>query len=389
MLSSSCTTDTTEDTPYLFVTCGMSLEPLLQEELQELGYNDLRLGFRGVYVYHPEKTALYHINYASRIASRVLLPLKKFNCLNKNDLYEQAKQMEWSYFIPRGKTFAIDANVTHPRLRNSLFAAQVMKDAICDQLREKRGERPSIDPKEPDVQLNLFIRGKAAIISFDTSGDPLHKRGYRKQSVEAPIQESLAAALLKMAQYKGDEILLDPCCGSGTLLIEAALIASSTPPGYLRKKWGFQQLPEYSEELFETIRNQENSKRKPLAPNHFVGLDKEETATFAAKENVKAAGFQGIIEIIRTNFRVFPPKILPSFIISNPPHGKRLESIDDLRATYRALGDFMKTKSAHPAKGYIFTTSLELAKEVGLAPKRRHVLKAGGLESRFLEYDLY
>ena len=231
----------------LFVTCGQGMEALLIQELETLGYPLTTAGYRGVKVASVEIDAIYRINYCSRLAGRVFLPLTAFQCRDAKDLYKAASKINWTDYISSEKTFAIDANVSHPRLRNSLFAAQVVKDAICDHFRDKTGERPSVDVKNPDVQLNLFIHNESCVISFDTSGHSLHKRGYREETVEAPLQETMGAALLKLANYQGNEIFYDPCCGSGTLLIEAALIASKTPPGFLRRQWGFFHLPDYNE----------------------------------------------------------------------------------------------------------------------------------------------
>src|ERR1700733_2435215 len=205
-----------EGTHELFVSCGEGLEELLVEELQELGYSELRKGFRGVYVVNASFRAIYHLNYCSRIASRVLLPLKKFRCYNARSLYQELLAIDWSSYLSLNQTFAIDSNVTHHQLRNSLFAAQVAKDAICDQFRERTGSRPSVDVAKPDVQINLFIREPFGVIGIDTSGTPLHKRGYRLESIEAPIQKTLAAAILRIAKYRGEDFLCDPCCGSGT-----------------------------------------------------------------------------------------------------------------------------------------------------------------------------
>lgn len=373
----------------IFVSCTSALEPLLAEELQELGIQDARLGYRGVYIDQWDWSTIYKINYGSRLGSRVLLPLTRFKCYNRQSLYDEAAKVDWLAFIQPNVTFAIDANVQHPQLRNSLFAAQVLKDAICDQIREKAGRRPSVDVQNPDVQLNLYIHNQAAVISFDTSGLPLHKRGYRQESVEAPMQETLAAAILRLARYQGDEILLDPCCGSGTLLIEAALMATATPPGYLRKQWGFMRHPEYVATDWLKVRNELDANRRPLLPNKISGIDIGREATRVCKVNLKAAGFSQQINVSQADFRDFEPSIPPNLVVANPPHGKRLEDEDRLKPLYRALGDFLKRKCAKPAKGFIFTSSQELAKEVGLASNKRYVLNSGGLESRLLEFEIY
>lgn len=373
---------------FLFVSCAPTLEPLLAEELQDLNINSVKMGFRGVYVENWDWSTVYRINYASRLANRVLLPIRRFKCFDRRSLYRHASEINWSLYFKEGLTFAIDANVQNKELRNSLFAAQVVKDAICDQLRHKAGWRPTVNLQHPDIQLNLYIHQNLAVLSFDTSGTPLHKRGYRQESVEAPMQETLAAALLRLADYSKECIFFDPCCGSGTLLIEAALIASQTPPGYLRQKWGFMRHPEYRLNDWLKERNLLDANRQPLLPHHFYGIDQSKMAVHACKINLKAAGFKEV-EIEQADFRDYDPKVTPDFVMTNPPHGRRLEDENLLQPLYRALGDFLKNKCAKPGRGFIFTGSLQLGKEVGLAPKKRHVLSNSGIDSRLLEYDLY
>jgi putative N6-adenine-specific DNA methylase len=374
----------------LFITCSSGLEDLLASEIKSFGYDKVRLGYRGVHVEVPDFDAIMHINYCSRVGGRVLMYLADFICYDQKALYKGASKIDWARYIPSGKTIAIDANVNHKHLRNSLFAAQVVKDAICDQLRELRGTRPDVDVKDPDVQLNLFIHENLAMISFDTSGTPLHKRGYRQEAVDAPLQESLAAAILMIGGYKGTEVLYDPCCGSGTLLIEAALIATNTAPGYLRRQWGFTTLPEFSMADWLKIKGEIDSKRIPLAHDKIFGSDINSTAVYACRLNLRAAGFLKEIEVKNADLRELTPRILPNFAICNPPYGRRLNDDEEyLRKLYRSIGEFMKNQTEKPARGFVLTGNLELAKEVGLAAKRRHVLSNGGIDSRFLEYDLY
>lgn len=190
----------------LFVSCPKGLEILLASELGNLGYTNTTTSYCGVYVNGVDFDAIYRINYCSRLASRVLMPLSKFRCRDAKSLYAELRKVDWSRYLKKGKTFAIDANVSHPNIRNSLYAAQVAKDAICDQIRENSGWRPSVNVKDPSVQLNLFVGQNSAVMSFDTSGSPLYKRGYRQETVGAPLQETLAAAILKLAEYKGNEV---------------------------------------------------------------------------------------------------------------------------------------------------------------------------------------
>ncbi len=373
----------------LFVTCAPEIEFLLAEELKELGIHSVTLGHRGVSITEANWSTIYTINYASRLANRVLLPLSRFKCYNQKSLYSHISKIDWVPFFKKSMTLAIDANVHHKELRNSLFAAQVVKDAICDQMRHRTGNRPSVDVQNPDIQLNLFIHQDWGCLSFDTSGEPLHKRGYRIETVEAPIQETLAAAILRIAGYSSDQILLDPCCGSGTILIEAALMAARISPGYIRKKWGFHLHPQHDQTLWLKIKNQFDSLRIPLQPHRFFGLDINKNAVRVSKVNLKAAGFGNEVEISQNDFQEYIPNVLPNLLITNPPHGRRLEDVSMLKPFYRKLGEFIKNQVSKPGRAFIFIGNQDLMKETGLAAKRRHVLMSGGIDSRLLEFDLY
>lgn len=373
----------------LFVTCSQDLEPLLVQELNELGFSDVRQGFRGVIVGDSSLDSIYKINYCSRLASRVLLPLTRFTCRDRHALYHGAGQIDWLRYIKVGQTFAIDANVNHPDLNNSLFAAQVVKDAICDQFRDRTNTRPDVDVKNPDVQLNLFIAQNMASLSFDTSGSPLFKRGYRQETLEAPIRESLAAALLRLAKYKGTETLYDPCCGSGTLLIEAALIATQTPPGYIRQKWGFMGLPHYDLNQWLKIKIAADSKRCDMPKGKLFGTDINKNAVHVTKVNLRAAGFASAVEVAPCDFREYTPSVPIDILITNPPHGKRLDDVQYLTPLYRALGEFIKQKMGKTSRAFIFSGNAELSKEVGLTPTKRHVIDNAGVDSRLLEFEVY
>lgn len=372
----------------LFVTCSSHLEPLLEQELADLGFTRLRQGFRGVYCEADSFEAVYTINYLSRFASRVLLPLKDFPCRGPEELYRSARAISWLPFFSKAQTFAIDANVDHPLLRNSLYAAQVVKDAICDQLVEKTGRRPNVQTYRPDLQLNLFIRGKQGTLSFDTSGDPLHKRGYRQETSDAPLQETLAAAMLKLADYKAEDVMIDPCAGSGTLLIEAAMLASNTPAGFYRTHYGFQHHPEFNEQAWLKVRNDADSKKVPLKKGHFFGIEVNRNTHRIALANLRASGFYKDVDMQLGDFRDHTPKVPYTFLLTNPPYGKRLEDPEFLAPLYRALGTFMKTHMAKPARGYVLCGNL-LTKEIGLAANKRIILDNGGIEARLLAFDLY
>lgn len=368
----------------LFVTCNSHLEPVLEEELHEMGFKETKHGFRGVFVEVPDFASVCLINYCSRTASRVLLPLENFKVWDDKSLYKGALKIDWLAFLKLEETFSIDFSVNHPAFRNSLYAAQVLKDAICDQFRDKTGARPSVDTVQPSVQIHLFIHDGWATVSLDTSGVPLHKRGYRVDGGEAPLQENLAAALLRMAKYNKDEILFDPCMGSGTFLIEAALMATNTPPGFLRQKWGFQTHPDYNEKAWLKLKEQIDAKIIPLVPGKIFGIDINKSQVRYANSNLRTVGLHRGISISEGDFRSFCPQVKPTFLIANPPYGRRIGEESYLHPLYNALGDFFKRQA--PARGFVLTTPEHT---IGLKPSRRHIVTNGGIEARFFEYDLY
>jgi putative N6-adenine-specific DNA methylase len=360
----------------LFVTCPQGFEPLLTNELVGLGISNIRHGFRGVYV-PLEMENVYKINYASRLATRVLWPLAHFPCRDREDLYAQAKKIRWNNFLTAKKTFSIDANVHHPALRNSLFAALVVKDAICDQLRERSGERPSIDLKNPDIQLNLFINQGFATISFDTSGAPLYKRGYREYTAIAPLQESIAAAILILGNYSTDEIFCDPFCGSGTILIEAAMQATHTPAGFFRNQWGFFQAPLFSETAWQEVKRAFDDKRIYLEKGKIIGSDKDIQAAEMTRAHIKACGFAEQIEVSHKDIRSYFPTLKPTLIVTNPPYGKRLKANEEI---YRMLGTFIKERCAPAVKAYALCPTEGLIRETDLKVQDSFPITSGGLD---------
>lgn len=380
------------NTPSIFVSCPKNLETLLLQEIQGLGITQARLGHLGVFVDEMDLSTVYLLNYGLRLASRVLLPLFRFRCSGKEALYRQAKAWEWNRWIHPHQTFAIDAHVhQNPGFTNSLYAALVLKDAICDEIREKTGERPSVSLKDPDVQLHLFLQGEQAIVSLDTSGQPLYKRGYRQEGGVAPLQENLAAALLQIAGYRGQEALFDPCCGSGTILLEAALMATDTPPGYLRSHWGFMRHPDFVQADWLSVKGRLDAKRKSILPAPIGGVDISGEAILAAKHNIKLAQFSGpsLVQVRPADFTSYKVPFVPNLVVTNPPYGKRLGDPLSLQPLYRALGRWMKETLPKGGRGFLFTASSTLAKEVGLAAKRRHLLFQGSEEARLLEYDFF
>jgi putative N6-adenine-specific DNA methylase len=372
----------------LFISCSPGLEPLVQEELTQLGFDRSDLGHRGVYLYCDDLfDAIYRINYASRLATRVLLPLASFRCKDPEDLYRNASRIEWEGYIPLGKTFAIDANVTHDTLRNSLYAAQLVKDALCDRLKELYNERPSVDLTNPNVQLNLFIYNGQATISFDTSREALHKRGYRLVGGDAPLQEVLAAAILQIARWRGETPLYDLFCGTGTFLTEAALIASNTAPAFLRSSFGFMLLPGFSRSAWLKVKAEIDAKRCVLPKNLLFGVDIEEKAVKATKANLRACGFMDKVTLHHGSFEDFTPASPPKFVVANPPHGGRLGTTESLMPLYQSLGRWLKNQVDRPAKAFVLLSDLELAKELSLGAGKKQRFVTGGETKYLCEYE--
>lgn len=362
----------------LFISSAHCTQELLAKELKELGVSDVRSGHYGVFA---SKTMdnVYLVNYLSRLATRVLWPIAQFHCRHKEDLYEASRTINWDAFLTAKKTFAIDANVSHPNLRNSLFAAQILKDAICDHFWDKYDERPSIDVKKPDVQLNLFIHKGRATISLDTSGAPLYKRGWKQEGGIATIPETLAATLLKLAGFTAKEVLCDPFCGAGTLLIEAACIATNTPAGYFRKEWGFLSHPDFDQNRWLEIKESWDSKRIPCGSVCAVGADKDPTMVALSQKHLQKTGFHKQVMVDKSEVAHFKPSCLPTVVVTDPPFGKRMMQSNDLIACFNR---FLKINC--PATPFAFVlypsdkgTQLE---RNGMQILKRWRLMHGGLD---------
>ncbi|MGE5196769.1 MAG: THUMP domain-containing class I SAM-dependent RNA methyltransferase [Anaerolineae bacterium] len=369
----------------MFVVCPGKIELLLMQELKELGIEKVRRGPRGVFV--PKNMDLvYRINYLSRLATRVLWPLATFPCPNRDVLYREARKVPWIAFMDSNKTFAIDANVSfHPNLKNSLFAALVVKDAICDVLREKIGSRPSIDTAKPDIQLNLFIDEGQATLSFDTSGPPLYKRGWRQMAGMAPLQESLAAAILRIANVTSSDILCDPFCGSGTFLIEAAMCNSHTPAGFFRQFWGFMHHPAYRTSEWLKVKEMADKQKIKLETGKITGIDKDANILQTLKSHLKTTAFEEAIATKSQDIENYHPPQPPTIVVCNPPYGKRLQTSSEL---YRSIGTFLTSRCSKTVKAFILTENSRLIQATALPFKEKIQLKNGGLDVFLYELQL-
>jgi putative N6-adenine-specific DNA methylase len=373
----------------LVCTCHSGLEPVLEKELMAFGVEEMTTSHGAITIPYTDMKQIYELNFMLRSATRILLPLFDFPCRSKEDLYKAVEAFDWSIYFPKNETFAIDAHVHNKAFTNSFYAAQVAKDAICDRLRRETGTRPSIDTYNPKVQLNLYMDSRGGVMAFDTSGRALHERGYRQEGAVAPLRENLAAALLLLANYSPDVTLLDPCAGVGTFLIEAALIATNTPPQFMRPDFGFMRHPEFQKKEWEALRASRLAGRRPMERDHIFGIEKERKTFIALERTIARAGFRNEIVAICDDFRRASLPKKPNFVIANPPYGRRLEDAAALIPLYRALGEFMKQATQKPARGFVLAPFGDLAKNIGLRSTRRTEVNNGGIECRFMEFELY
>ena len=303
----------------------MGLEPVLAKELTQLGANDIQIGRRMV-SFSGNKELMYRANFQLRTAIRILKPIKHFKAKSADDVYDEVKKIDWSQYLSLDKTFAVDSVVFSDEFRHSKFVAYKVKDAIVDQFRETQGKRPNISVANPDIRLNMHIAEYDCTLSLDSSGESLHRRGYRQESVEAPLNEVLAAGMILMTGWQGDTDFIDPMCGSGTLPIEAALIAHNMAPGLFRKEYAFEKWPDFDKDLFDDIYNDDSQERE--YKHHIYGYDIDIKAVNTARLNVKAAGLTSTITIEEADFKNFTQPAEKSLLVTNPPYGERISTPD-------------------------------------------------------------
>jgi len=376
-----------KDRHRFFATAAKGVEPVLAGELRALGMRDVVEETGGVRFF-GELEAAYRANLWLRTANRVLMTLREFNCPSEQALYDGVRKIDWRRHLTSKMALAVDANVRSSTMKHSKYAALKTKDAIVDQLREKTGSRPSVDPENPDLRINVHIDRNHCTLSLDTSDESLHKRGYRTAGLEAPLKETLAAALVCFTEWDMKSPFIDPMCGSGTIVIEAALKAANIAPGLIRKTFGFQQWLNFDKNLWDSLVNQAEGLRKPKPQAPIRGYDISGKAISAAMENARAATVGPFVPFIRKDIKDLEPPPGPGVIIVNPPYGERLGQKQELEPFYKTIGDVFKQK-CKGYSGFVFTGNLELAKHIGLKASRRIVLFNGPIESRLLKYELY
>lgn len=360
-------------------------EEILAKELIQLGAQRVKQGVRMV-EFVGDKGFMYKANLALRTALKILKPIHSFRVTNANDLYKGMQTIDWSEYLTVSQTFVIDTTVKSDHFNHSEFVALKAKDAIVDQFRNKSGQRPGIDKLHPTLRINLHIGGDQATVSLDTSGASLHHRGYRTATNIAPINEVLAAGILLMSGWDGQTHFLDPMCGSGTIPIEAAMIACRIPANINRKEFAFEKWKDFDAELFDTI---QDSLLKKIRDFHYtiVGYDKAPSAVSKAKDNVRNANLEEYITIEQHQFFDTEKTVQgPLHMVFNPPYGERLDI--DLERFYRDLGDTLKANYAQ-TEAWFITGNIEAIKWVGLRPTRKIKLFNGALESRLVKYEMY
>ena len=357
------------------------LEEVLAQELIELGANDVQIGRRMV-SFSGNQEMMYRANFCLRTAVRVLKPISHFRARNADDVYKAVKEIEWKDILDLDTSFVVDTTVYSTEFRNSKFVAYKVKDAIVDYFMEREGKRPNISVANPDLRLNIHIAEENCTLSLDSSGESLHLRGYRTATVEAPINEVLAAALIKMSGWKFDCDLIDPFCGSGTILVEAALMARNIYPGVFRQKFGFENWKDFNPELLSSIFEDDSNER--TFEHRIVGSDINLRAVEAALANAKAAGVADLITVEQREIRYFKKPKMPAVLITNPPYGERLRP-EDLSDIYRTLGEKLK-REFQGGEAWIISSREELFDSMRLRPSFKVPLQNGSLDCELRKY---
>ncbi|WP_022666562.1 THUMP domain-containing class I SAM-dependent RNA methyltransferase [Desulfospira joergensenii] len=369
-----------------FVQAAESVKDLVLEELKNLNGQDLKPVFRGVW-FKASKADFYRIVYGSRLVSRVLAPLATFPCRDKDDLYKAAKKIHWEEFLTLKTTFSINANVSESSITHSNFAGLRVKDAIADYFRDRTNKRPSVDAHDPYIMINLHIHRDVATLSIDASGGPLHKRGYREETVAAPMQETVAAAIVRLSGWDGSLPLYDPMCGSGTLLCEALMSYCRVPAQVFRTGFGFERLPDFDPDLWERVKAEAREAILALPENLLMGSDISEHSVHAARTNLMGLHHGGRVEIQVKDFQEIPA-IENSLILTNPPYGIRMGKGQDMNLFYQKFGMFLRER-CRGSQAYVYFGEPRFIKKMPLAPSWKRPLKIGGLDGKLVKYELY
>ncbi len=369
-----------------FATCARGLERVLADELTDLGADAIEPG-RGGVQFRGDQSLLYRANLWLRTPIRVLRPILEAHVTSPEELYAAVQTVDWSEYLTPDHTLAVDCNVRDSHLTHSHYAALKTKDAICDQFVVSVGRRPNVDTESPMVGLNLHVFRDQAVLSLDSSGESLHKRGYRPILTRAPLNEALAAGLILHTGWKGGAPFLDPMCGSGTLPIEAAWIALHRPPGLTRKRFGFMGWLDYDVRLWTRLRDEARQQVGKRLAFPILGSDARRDAIAFAEGNARTAGVGNLLEFaVRDLAEVRPPNGPPGVLICNPPYGERIGEEKELRGLYRRLGEVWQ-EHFRGWQAYVFSGNGALARQIGLPVTTRWPLFNGKIRCELLRYD--
>jgi 23S rRNA G2445 N2-methylase RlmL len=371
----------------ILITCPKGIASYLADEIRSLGLPVLEEMTAAV---ETEGTLIdaMRLNLHLRTGHRVLFLVRTFRAGTPDELYRKLTGIGWEDYIEADGYVSVTASVENPTIKDSRFAGLKCKDAIVDRIKMKRGRRPDSGPEKRGAAVFLYWRENACSVYLDTTGEPLAKRGYRKIPLQAPMQETLAAAVVLAAGWRGEGPFINPMCGSGTLAIEAALIGLNKAPGLLRSRYAFQHLIGFDPEAWQALRREARAETRKSPAGVIIASDISPEAVKAARQNAKTAGVDHLMEFRVCDYRETPVPAGEGVILLNPEYGKRMGELNRLADIYKGIGDFFKQKGMG-CRGYIFTGNLDLAKKVGLRTRRRIPFFNGEIECRLLEYDLY
>jgi 23S rRNA G2445 N2-methylase RlmL len=371
----------------IVITCAKGVPPYLMKEVISSGFPVLSIGIAEVVTEGTLDDTL-KLNLLIRTGHRVLYLVDSLNAKNPDELYKRVSRISWEDYIPERSYFSVTSSVDNPTIKDSRFANLRCKDAVVDRIKEKTGIRPDSGSERNKIVLHLYWKGDLCQIFLDTSGQSLSKRAYRMIPLKAPMQETLAAAVVLAMGWTGNANFINPMCGSGTLAIEAALIGLNRAPGLLRSNFGFMHLKGFNEPSWKALRRKIRAEAKDRLNGRIIATDISQQAVETAKNNAMTAGVDRFIEFGVCDFSQTPVPNGGGVVILNPEYGERMGEAEELKEIYKRIGDFFK-KKCHEYTGYIFTGNLDLAKKVGLRTRRRLSFFNGPIECRLLEYDLY
>jgi putative N6-adenine-specific DNA methylase len=361
-------------------------EEVVTEELIRLGATHVAPGYRGLY-FRASRDALYRIVYSALTVSRVLCPLLRFQAHSPEYLYRRVRDIDWTRMFTSRRTFAVFATVANSKIRHSQYAALTVKDAIVDQFREKTGDRPDIEPLHPDLWINLYLHANRATISLDLSGGSMHRRGYRVDTIEAPMQETVAAVMLAMTGWNGDQPLVDPMCGSGTILCEALMRYCRVPAAYLRPKQGVRFMPDYDAALWDAMKKETDGAIRALPDGLIRGSDVSRDAVRAARTNLAKLPDGRRVAVEARPYEQIEG-IHGAAIVTNPPYGVRIGRRDAMPEFVGGFGDFLKQRCAG-STAFVYFGERELIKSIGLRPAFKKPLANGGLDGRLVKLEMF